>query len=862
MGGLHLAWLSTALAGVGGKLAGKVTDASTGKPLPGVNIILDGTPYGTATNEEGEYYILNIPPGHYTVKFMMIGYQSVIQQGVKITSAFTNRLNVQLRPTVLQAEEAVVVTAERPLIQRDATSKVVVMDAQELTSMPVVDFRDVLATQAGFTVDASGGLHVRGGRTKELRYFIDGIPVENPIEGDYSGIIDQNAIQELSVISGTFNAEYGQAMSGVVNIITKEGGSNFSGKLEYMTDQLNSSPYHSAGAFEGVNDTAYQYVDLRPILLESLKQAPTGEYPTAFLPMVDLPLRGRFSLSFGGPFLIPSSGFFINFYSRDVRSQLPHGISLAQDFQGKLTIPVGSNIKTALELFSSARLSQGYSHPWKYLPTHHAHRYDAHDRLGLNITHTLRHSAFYSLALSWQRTGVRVGVGNKALDQYEQPLTDASVYFYKAGDQGIYTNNRSRAFLVKFDLTDQINERHLIKTGFSYTYHWMHLHQEEEPWPGGVNFKDDTTFTPLEGDFYIQDKIEFPFIILNIGLRFDYSDPKASMWPDIYRFGYRDSNNVFHMADLKPVAPKYQWSPRLGLAFPVTDKTVFHFSYGHFFQNPDYEALFYNARKDLSSALPLVGNPAVKAQKTIAFETGFKQVLGPTAALEISAWSKDIRGLLSTQQIRYLSTQYVVYTNTDFASVRGVDFTFRKRVAKYWSGTLNYTFSVAKGNNSNPIAGYFSAYTQEEVPHEEYYLDFDQRHDFSFNLDVRTPRLFHPQLLADLSANLLITAGSGLPYTPYVDPTVRVEINSGRMPWTFSADLRVKKRFHLAGLNCVAQFEVDNLTDYRNVRFVYPRTGKPFDPGFSGVGTSADANHNPAHLGPRRAIKAGFYVSW
>ncbi len=101
-----------------------------------------------------------------------------------------------------------------------------------------------------------------------------------------------------------------------------------------------------------------------------------------------------------------------------------------------------------------------------------------------------------------------------------------------------------------------------------------------------------------------------------------------------------------------------------------------------------------------------------------------------------------------------------------------------------------------------------------------------------------------------------------MPYTPYVDPTIRVDINSARKPWTYSADLRVKKRFSIGLAALTGFFEVTNLTDHQNVLYVYSRTGKAFDPGFAGVGTSADANHNPAHVGPGREIKLGVSVDW
>ncbi len=235
--------VSIGFAGVSGKLAGEITD-NNGNPLIGVNIIIENTDIGTISNDQGYYFILNISPGHYDIKFMMIGYKTILQKDVIIMSDLTTKLSVVMEQTVIGGEE-VTVTASRPLIQKDATSSIKVIDAENIVDMPVVDFKDILTTQAGFTKDASGGIHVRGGRTKEILYMIDGMVVKDPLQGDFSGSVNQNAIQEMTIISGTFNAEYGQAMSSVVNIVTKEGDDEFQGKLEFIFPQISNSPYQS-----------------------------------------------------------------------------------------------------------------------------------------------------------------------------------------------------------------------------------------------------------------------------------------------------------------------------------------------------------------------------------------------------------------------------------------------------------------------------------------------------------------------------------------------------------------------------------------------------------------------------------------
>jgi len=860
------------LAGVGGKIAGVVTSDDQG-PIVGVNVVVVGTRFGTATNENGEYFILNVPPGTYNIKFMMIGYKTSVHQDVQIVSDFTTRVNAHLEISALDATEEVFVVATRPLIQRDATATIHIISADDIIAMPVDNFKDVLVTQAGFTTDEDGGIHVRGGRTKEILYMIDGVIVRDPMEGDFSGTVNQNAIQEMTVISGTFNAEYGQAMSSVVNIVTKEGGETFHGRIEYTSDQLNAYKYHEPGAFEYLDtsyadeDTAFTYLDLREGLFSYYNDAPDGFYPKALIPLLGMPVSGQLSVSLGGP-LFKRTSYYISGLFASEESPLPHGGDFSQDIQLRLSHDLSDQIKVGAHLHSSSRLYQNYSHRWKYLPESNTHTYKGNDRISLTLTHALSEAWYYNVHLSSQTVGTRIGVANLKPEAYERPLTDASVYFYASGNRGNYTNNVSHSKSLNINSTYATGD-HLVKGGLNYSAHELEIYSEEDPWLGGTNFKDDTTYTPNELSFYIQDKIEFEYLILNLGIRYDRIDPRIGMWEDITRFALWDTTLQNWVAAPVIDAPvESKWSPRIGLAYPVTENTVFHFSYGHFFQSPDFKAMTYNADKDISAALPLVGNAGVKPQKTVAFEVGVKQALSPITRLAATVWSKDIRDLLSTQSYRIISIPVVVYTNSDYASVKGVDISLDRQFSGHFSANMSYTLSVARGNNSTPIAGYFSAYENEEIPHKEYFLDFDQRHDLSLNLSYRGGEkaggvLLGMRPLANLNANLLLNVASGLPYTPYVDPTIQVEVNSARKPWIYSLDLRLKRQFSLGGLKPAFFMEVMNLTDHENVLSVNSRTGKPFDQGSSGlVGAGDDSNLNPAKLGPGRSIKAGFSVGW
>ena len=241
-------------AGTTGKISGVVIDSETNEPLPGCNIILEGTDLGAASNIDGEFFILNIPPGTYTVRATMIGYKPYSISNVRILIDLTTTLEFLMETQILNMEEEVVVIAERPLIQKDVTSKLAIVSSDDILNMPVNNVQDILTTKAGFTTDANGELHVRGGRTGEIGYMIDGVKVDDPLNGNFSNILNKDAINEMEVISGTFNAEYGDAMSSIVNLVTKDGGESFNGKIEYTSPMINNSPYRKANPFSGVVD--------------------------------------------------------------------------------------------------------------------------------------------------------------------------------------------------------------------------------------------------------------------------------------------------------------------------------------------------------------------------------------------------------------------------------------------------------------------------------------------------------------------------------------------------------------------------------------------------------------------------------
>ena len=223
-----------------GKISGTVKDASTKEPLPFVNVIVEGTSTGAASNMDGEYFILNIPPGTYSIKASAIGYNSVTVKNINVASNFTTNLDFELTSTSIELQQDVVVVAEKPLIQKDLTASTSVVGDDMISQLPVTEISDVLQLQAG-VVSSGGDLHIRGGRKGQIAFQIDGVPVTDSYDGSTVIDVAADAVQELQVISGAFNAEYGQAMSGIVNIVTKDGDNTFHGNFtSYVGDYVSN----------------------------------------------------------------------------------------------------------------------------------------------------------------------------------------------------------------------------------------------------------------------------------------------------------------------------------------------------------------------------------------------------------------------------------------------------------------------------------------------------------------------------------------------------------------------------------------------------------------------------------------------
>ncbi|MCI0493670.1 TonB-dependent receptor [candidate division KSB1 bacterium] len=913
-------------SGTTGKIAGRVVDKETNDPIVAVNIVIVGTNMGAASDLSGNYFINNVPPGTYTLRFMMMGYKKVDVANVRVSVDLTSEVDMVLELTLLEGE-VVTVVAERPMVEKDVTAKMAIVSGQDISErMPVTNIQDVLTLQAGFVEgENEGQLYLRGGRSGEVAFYIDGVLVQDPLGGGFGSGIDVNMVQELSVLTGGFNAEYGNAMSGVINITTKEGGPKYSGKIQYESPMLNASAYHQADwlldtdLVDGLSDQekleyydAIRYyrspddsVGVSRYKHVSVLDDPVGKDHTI------LPMLGQFNLNLSGPVPgIAGMNFFTSAVFSNENSYLPWGFDLDRQVFGKLSYRISPQMKLSFDVQNTWNYAQDYDHSHKYIPPNYNDpndplNYNARllgaraldknftDRQTLLLTHTLSQRTFYTLNMQRLfRRSIHNIPGKQvfydpvtgALDETVPSSYNKLTYLFgtegefQGGDDRDWFRSNTTTFNLKFDLTSQVYRNHQIKAGFDVKKHDIFRHAIRDPWFGAFRHRIEYyTRDPWEGALYLQDKMEYDFMILNFGLRVDYARANDTYWEDpgdIQRtvdVTDPDGNvtKVFQFNDRVAAPDRWQISPRIGLAHPVTERLVFHFSYGHFFQNPNYYHLFRNDRSllNLEESDVILGNPGLKPQKTVAFEVGGKYQISDDIAIDFTGFYKDIRDLTATKFFARQPYDYTMYINEDYGRVKGFDITLTKKYSHYISGNLNYTYGVVKGSGSDPLAGYY--YREETAylrPKKEIFLDFDRTHDLSVNVDLRFPREFGPtflgtKILASSGLNFLFQLSSGLPYTPSEQGALSLEPNSERKSWINTVDIRLDRSIHFKYLDLVAYVKVTNLFDHLNTQLIWSETGDPWNAGPVNYRTK-DRQANPDNVGPRRDIRLGCYVKF
>ena len=955
---------SVLFAGTTGKIAGFVVDKESGEPLPGVNIILEGTFLGASTDLDGQYAIINIPPGTYTVRAEFVGYESQVVRDVNISIDLTTRIDFSLNPTFVQGE-VIEIEAKKEIIQKDLTGTMSTVQSEDIDAMPVQSIDQVINLQAG-VISSEDGIHIRGGRGRETKYLVDGISV-TALDGQKGINVETDAVQEMQLISGTFNAEYGQAMSGIINIVTKEGGSSYSGQVQGVVGS-----YYSSSSIFGVMTDYGPYTDP--------KTGRTRMVDETTKPLEQIRPESDLRATFSGPFPFTNDkvSFFINGRYEKTNGYLygnnwytPQGLpgdsslvplnpKLYYALQGKLTFYISPTLKVNYNfLYNRTERDHNTSLAYRYVPFSGKQQYRTAVTHMLSLNQTLSNSTFYELKLSnyesnfesylydnpsltpgyfiriyknvdgedviedryYSSESERLAIENEAKEnswKFEYIVDPARARGFLHPDSNIYRGiqasqrriqtpldfeySSNKFWLFRFDITSQLSFHHLIKAGGQAIFHEINRNQftlrpktddngnEIVPFrptiePISSLWHNKYTRTPREFSAYIQDKMEFDQLIINLGLRFDYFDanhviPVDPRDPDVYnpvnpewkgpdwdeeyyqslpdeqqRKEYEQAHSYTteerRALMYKKVNPKIQVSPRIGIAYPISEKGVIHFSYGHFFQMPDARYL-YGIRPDYKLSVgdqyQLFGNPDLEAEKTVQYELGLQSQIGQSIGLDITVFYKDIRDwvgispLVDTKHSQ--TTRYVQYENKDYANVRGITVAFEGRMSNNFLATLDYTFQIAEGTYSDPRDAYAALQGNQEPAKQLIFMDYDRRNVINGTLTYR---------ISGWVMSLIGKFNTGFPYTPQKaagTPAANYRgwtENIARRPSTSQLDLRVDKTVFTTGkLIHKLYLRVYNLLDQRGELNVYTDTGTAR---YTTSGTHTLNPYNPSRIG-------------
>jgi len=857
----NLAW-----AGTSGKITGVVIDAETREPLPGAVITMLGTAMGANTDLDGRYTIINVPVGTYTVQAKMMGYETQNITGIKSIMDLTTPVNFKLKSTIIEME-GTVVKGEKGIIQvrADITSTTKTVSTKEIENMAGVrSYQDVVAGQSGAIETAGGGsgytsgIHIRGGRSNEIAYFVDGLSTQDQVTGTSGANINNNAIQEVMVITGGFNAEYGSAMSGVVNVVTKSGSSKLEGMMRVRTDAFvpkDKEPYSGYNGLEvNLGGPIYKLTDFKFFLSgETYRRQYSDEW--SFYPHTEREFySGQAKLTMDKRMFKASVGGFLS--------------------------------RTQFGAFDGTYDAKGVMGSARYSADGQRSTLQKSQQVQTTVTHMLSKDVFYNANLAYFKTTTQRGVRKHNATgfagwfsdyEFKEPYNtswfkdpsnpfyngdtsdgykdfnrdspDSNPYgvagFFLTGNYAHPSTRESNYALGRLDMTAQVTQAHQVKSGMEIKFNTVKFHRVSYAASsvvdslGNVNYTyqpDDYTYYPFQGSAYLQDKMEFQGLVVNAGVRLDMLNSQAQHVADV--------NDLQNIAWVK-TSMKYKVSPRLGVSFPISEVTALRFSYGQFFQQPDMQYLYENIVNASSGNISFLGNPDLSAQQTTAFELGLQHQFSANLLANITAYYKDIYHLLGTRRIVALPRAYYLYIDADYGNVKGAEIQLDAQLTRWLSARGSYALSMARGSSSYVYEVYntnYNAGTEDWVPKQDYNLEYDQRHSISASLSLTMekgdgPKVFGFRPLELLNANISTSLGSGYPYTKTDLDNKPLELNnSSRLPWTYNTDLRVSRDFKVWRLSPSLFLEIDNLFNNQNIAAVYTGTGDPIDDGWYEAG--------------------------
>ncbi|MGB2958888.1 MAG: TonB-dependent receptor [Bacteroidota bacterium] len=897
-----------------GKIKGIVVDKVTAEPLVGANVVLEGTTLGAASSPEGEFILSHVPVGVYALRATYIGYAQFTLQNVRVNYQLTTEVTLELTPEEIDLEP-VVIFALRPLINKSSTNAVRITTSEEIDAVPIRGLDQILALQPG-VVAQDGNIYIRGGRHDEVGYYLEGAYITDAQYGGRGLTLVQDALEEVSIQSAGYEAEFGRANAGIIQHQLKTGGASWRASIEFLTDNI---------TFSGKGQRN-----------SGSKRA--GAYWFGY---------NEFIGALGGPLFDERFKFFGVFnylYLGDRHPQPYPGVEIGpvkDPFSGdsiNLVYPAGPILKNSDERYTITstltadfrpvllRLSGSYAHTKSFLGSYPQDMFNL-DRVpegrtedgfaSLKATYFLGTRTFIELSggyFQYHYKEFDPVLGEDFVSYGDSVANAANAFIWNRGPMdptGRFERPASKSIygyaftapgyplaggLLKLErgnitlgaaLATQIGSHHSLKAGGDYqrftirtyqigslrlarTIHENNLLPDASPQKqtledifianvvnnygydvfGNIINTDDFLGPrhPVFASAYLQDKMEYGDLVINLGLRYDYINTGSFPLIDPTRpeLAFDKNTVAVNPEGLGKSTPFHGLSPRLGIAFPVTDRTVFHLQFAKLVQ----QSRLRNVHLGLYSVADALrwggyGHPVgwdLRPSQTVQFEIGFTQQLGEHLSFDLTGYYKDTKDEITMRQLTPAQGSpfgpYAVYANGDFATIKGMELLFRMRRLNRLLAGASLSFQDARGSGSFPNSNrgiVLSGSNILFIPHYITPLNYNHAVRGNVNVDYRFGRDDGGPILQELGLSLLLTFHSGHPFTRQelnsAAPTG--PLNSSTTPWAFQTDLRFDKTFRFTNrLSATLFLYVINLFDAKNVENVWPKTGSANDDGW------------------------------
>jgi len=920
-----------------GKVTGKVVDKETGEGLPGANILIVGTSMGAATDLDGNYLMLNVPAGVYTIRASFVGYRTVTIENVRVSGDLTTNTNFNLPSQAVDAGDITII-AERPLVNKSATNAVRIQRFEDFKNIPARNVNTIVSLVPGVAV-RDGQIYIRGGRREEIGYLLEGASTRDVMDGANRATIIPDALEEFQVQAGGYNAEFGGANAGIVRASLRSGTPDYHLTLQGETDNFAKPGETFLGTSSwGYSDYTATVSGPVPMTNKKLKFFLAGQ--NVFWADDDPRFWKGFDFVHSDTYVDDRHFPLI---TTNFNETIKQGLKTIDNwnyennnntFNGAGTLLYdGAKIRLRLAANLQYQKAQNGAGVGGILNL---------DRIGytessnglytLKATHIINPRTYHEFSLDYfdYRTKNYDSVFGDNFYLYADSIANAEqgykflkwstanvgntidVYgfnFTVPGTPAGYGKSKRGYIGGKYDFTTQY-KNHEIKFGgdaqtwtirtFGAAPFGMFTNRLNNPDQyvkalagdleayGGLmlsanqvgygydlwgNEIDDNVNGidgprhPLYGAAYLQDKFEAKQLVVNVGVRMDYIDNDDFSFRDPLNPAWDKAKHALIADSVVHKDAGIYLSPRLGLAFPATDRTVFHVQFGKFVQAPRLDQLYSSMRyydQLFTGGFAFLAPTGIglDPQITTQYEVGFNQQFAENASFDITVFYKDIQDWITVGRYQGSANDLISYYNTlvngDFATTKGVEFMLTLRRTNRVAAQVNYTYSSAQGTGSvsNSAIGGMEQGTQ--VPTIISPLDFHRPHVGAVNVDYRFGQNDGGMILSQLGLNLLFRFQSGHPYTlrngafGQQDVSQGGEIgdarnrnpleavNSSMTPWTYSLDLRVDKTIDFGPVAANLYVYAMNLTNKRNVENVYMRTGNAWDDGFkSDTQTSA-----------------------